>query len=578
MRNTLYYGDNLDVLRDFPAEFVDLVYLDPPFNSSRSYNVLFRDESGQEADAQITAFEDTWHWNDHTAHQYHQLLTQSDEAVSRMIEAMRQFIGPNQMMAYLVMMAARLVELHRVLKPSGSLYLHCDPTASHYLKIVLDTIFGVQNYRNHINWQRSDAHSDARLKWASICDHILFYTKSNKFVLNPQWKAYTEKTMREWYLYLEFADGSTRRMTKQEIADQTIPSGARRFNTADMSAPAGGGMAAINKQTGKPNGWYIWKGYNPPERGWRYSPETMQKLEEEGKLLYPKDATGRIMLKRYLDEQEGVLVADMWNDIQPLRAAKAEILGYPTQKPVALLERIVSAGSNPGDLVLDPFCGCGTTIAAAQKLGRTWVGIDITHLSIALQKYRLKAAFGLEPGKDYAVKGEPRDYASALQLANDDRYQFQWWALSLIEARPLGGRGDGREGRKGADKGVDGIISFVDDSSGKAKRVVVQVKSGKVNSSHIRDLVGTVQREKAPLGIYITLEEPTSKMLQEAASAGVYHSPGWNRDYPRIQIVTVQQLLDGATVKLPPSAVTFKQAGKVLKEGDEPQLGFTFEK
>ena len=264
-------------------------------------------------------------------------------------------------------------------------------------------------------------------------------------------------------------------------------------------------------------------------------------------------------------------------DIQPVQAQAAERLGYPTQKPVALLERILQASSNPGDLVLDPFCGCGTTIAAAQKLGRKWIGIDITHLSIALQKYRLKDAFDLEPGKDYAVRGEPQDYASARQLAQDDRYQFQWWALSLIEARPLGGTGDSKEGKKGADKGIDGIITFMDDNTGKAKRAVVQVKSGNVGSSHIRDLVGTVDREKAPLGIYITLEEPTSKMRQEAASAGVYHSPGWHKDYPRIQIVTVQELLDGTTVKMPPSNTTFKQAGKMLKEGDEAQFGFTFD-
>ncbi len=273
----------------------------------------------------------------------------------------------------------------------------------------------------------------------------------------------------------------------------------------------------------------------------------------------------------------GTPITNVWDDIQPINSQAAERLGYPTQKPVALLERILQASSNPGDLVLDPFCGCGTTIAAAQKLGRKWIGIDITHLSIALQKYRLKDAFDLEPGKDYAVRGEPQDYASARQLAQDDRYQFQWWALSLIEARPLGGTGDSKEGKKGADKGIDGIITFMDDNSGKAKRAVVQVKSGNVGSSHIRDLVGTVDREKAPMGIYITLEEPTSKMRQEAASAGVYHSPGWHKDYPRIQIVTVQELLDGTTVKMPPSNVTFKQAGKMLKEGDEAQFGFTFD-
>jgi site-specific DNA-methyltransferase (adenine-specific) len=263
------------------------------------------------------------------------------------------------------------------------------------------------------------------------------------------------------------------------------------------------------------------------------------------------------------------------SDIDPINSQAQERLGYPTQKPVALLERIIAASSNPGDLVLDPFCGCGTTIAAAQKLGRRWLGIDVTHLSIALQKYRLKDAFGLVAGKDYAIKGEPVDYQSAVQLAQDDRYQFQWWALSLIQARPVSAPAGGKQGKKGADSGIDGVITFVDDASHKAKRAIVQVKSGKVKVGDVRDLVGTVEREKAALGIFLTLEEPTQPMQVEAVQAGYYHSPGWNQDYPRIQIATVQQLLDGATLKLPPSAVTFKQAEKAGGP-DDSQLGFRF--
>ncbi len=547
MRNTLYYGDNLDVLQDFPAEFVDLIYLDPPFNSSRSYNVLFRDESGHEADAQITVFEDTWHWNQNTEQQYHNLLTLADEPVSRMIEAMRQFIGANQMMAYLVMMAARLVELHRVLKPTGSLYLHCDPTASHYLKTVLDTVFGPQRFLNEVIWKRMTAHSSAQ-KFGPVHDVILYYSKTESHVWNQQYGPHDEDYLKSKYRYKD-ETGRTYRL------DNLTAAGTR------------------NGSSGK-----SWRGIDPSARGyhWKYGIETLEKLDAEGRIYWPPRGIVP-QYKRYLDEVRGMHLQDVWDDIDPINSQAAERLGYPTQKPVALLERIISASSNPGDLVLDPFCGCGTTIAAAQKLGRGWIGIDVTHLSIALQKFRLKDTFGLEPGKDYAIKGEPQDYASARQLAEDDRYQFQWWALSLIEARPLGGAAGAKEGKKGADKGVDGIITFMDDNSGKAKRAVVQVKSGKVGSSHIRDLVGTVEREKAPLGIYITLEEPTSKMLQEAAAAGVYHSPGWGQDYPRIQIVTVQGLLDGAQrVKMPPSNVTFKQAGKMLKEDGEPQLGFTF--
>jgi site-specific DNA-methyltransferase (adenine-specific) len=562
MRNTLYYGDNLDVLRDFPAEFVDLVYLDPPFNSSRSYNVLFRDESGHEADAQITAFEDTWHWNNKTEQLYLQLVAQADDQVSRMIEAMRQFIGPNQMMAYLVMMAARLVELHRVLKPTGSLYLHCDPTASHYLKVVLDTIFGPTNYVNEIIWKRTTAHSAAK-GWGPVHDTLLLYAKSPRYQWNKVYEKYDDS-------YLE----------RFSQTDELGP-----YTSDNLTAP--GIRGGSSGET--------WRGYDVTARGvhWKANNETVVKLvgadhaaqmstiekldllDENGYIIWPQKSRGGFpRFKRHIGP--GVAAQDVITDIDPINSQAQERLGYPTQKPVALLERIINASSNPGDLVLDPFCGCGTTIAAAQKLGRHWIGIDITHLSIALQKYRLKDAFDLEPGKDYAVKGEPRDYASARQLAEDDRYQFQWWALSLVEARPLGGTGDSKEGKKGADKGIDGIITFMDDNSGKAKRAVVQVKSGKVGSSHIRDLVGTVDREKAPMGVYITLEEPTSKMLQEAAAAGVYHSPGWRRDYPRIQIVTVQGLLDSTeSVKMPPSNVTFKQAGKMLKE-DGTQFGFEF--
>jgi len=255
-----------------------------------------------------------------------------------------------------------------------------------------------------------------------------------------------------------------------------------------------------------------------------------------------------------------VQVQALWADIDAINSQASERLGYPTQKPLALLERIIAAGSNEGDVVLDPFAGCGTTVAAAQKLGRRWIGIDITHLSIALLKYRLKDAFGLEERRDYQVIGEPEDLGSARQLALDDRYQFQWWALSLIQARPLGGQAGSREGKKGSDKGIDGVIPFIDDATAKPKRALVQVKSGKVKSGDIRDLVGTLQREDAAIGVFITLEAPSRDMVTEAAAAGVYRSPGWQRDYPRLQILTVEELLRGAEVKMPPASLAFRQA------------------
>lgn len=545
--NRLYYGDNLDILRNrdyFPNECVDLIYLDPPFNSNRNYNVLFKDESGQQSDAQIMAFEDTWHWGMTAEKTFQQLVTDAPDRVSRTVSALRDIVGTNQVMAYLVMMAARLVELHRVLKPAGSLYLHCDPTASHYLKVILDSIFGVENFRNEITWKRTTTHSDAK-RWSPVSDTILYYTKSSDFTWNPQYAEHDEEYVSDKYRY-DDKDG-------------------RGLYTLDnMTSP-----------NPRPNLMYDWKGFPYPPNGWRYSKETMQQLDDEGRIWYPETNDKRPRLKRYLNEMKGRIFDNIWSDINPVNSQANERLNYPTQKPVALLERIISASSNPGDVVLDPFAGCGTAIAAAQKLGRKWIGIDITHLGISLVKYRLKDMFEIEAGKQYQVIGEPEDLGGARALADQDRYQFQWWALSLVRAKPLGGQEGSKQGKKGSDKGIDGVINFIDDNSGKAKRAVVQVKSGKVKSGDVRDLVGTLEREKAALGVFITLDEPSRDMQTEAASAGFYHSPGWNQDYPRLQLLTIEQLLKGADIKMPPPHGTFKQAERV--KGEQPRTVEMFE-
>jgi DNA modification methylase len=538
--NTLYYGDNLDILRNrdyFPNECVDLIYLDPPFNSNRSYNVLFKDESGLESEAQIAAFDDTWHWGRTAEETYTDLVTDAPERVGTAIAALRQIIGANQMMAYLVMMAARLVQLHRVLKPTGSLYLHCDPTASHYLKMILDTIFGQQQFINEIIWKRTSAHSDIHqgaLHLGRVHDVILFYAKPHH-IRNAIYQAYDPEYIEERFRHIEQETG-------------------RRYKTSDMTGP--GGAAKGNPQ-------YEVLGVT---RYWRYSKERMAQFLREGR-IHQAQPGAVPRLKQYLDEMPGIPIQDVWDDISPINSQAAERLGYPTQKPLELLERIVAASSNPGDVVLDPFCGCGTAIAAAQKLGRRWIGIDITHLSIALQKYRLQDMFDLTPGKDYRVIGEPGSLGGARQLAQDDRFQFQFWALSLIQARPLGGETGSRKGKKGADRGIDGVITFMDDNSGQPKKVIVQVKSGHVKSGDIRDLVGTVGREKAAIGVFITLEPPTRDMVTEAASAGFYESPGWGRRYLRMQILTIEDLLDGKELEMPPTSITFKQAQRVKDEG-----------
>lgn len=544
--NTLFYGDNLDILREYiPDESVDLVYLDPPFNSNRNYSVLFRDESGKESEAQIEAFEDTWHWSETAEHTYHELVTEAADEVSKAIAALRDLIGTNQVMAYLVMMAARLVELHRVLKPSGSIYLHADPTASHYLKIILDAIFGPERFVNEIIWKRSDAHSDAKQgakHYGRVHDVLLFYAKGKESKFNTLYKPLPQSTVDNWYRNIE-------------------PETGRRYNKADVTGPGG---------AAKGNPYYEWKGVT---RYWRYSRESMEQLEAQGRLVYSK--SGMPYQKRYLDESKGVSLQDTWNDIEMLRgiSTSGERLGYPTQKPLALLERIINTSSDPGDVVLDPFCGCGTTIAAAQKLDRKWIGVDVTHLSIALLKYRLQDMF---PGIEFEVIGEPQDIGAAQQLALDDRYQFQWWALSLVRAKPLGAKGGGKTGKKGSDKGIDGIINFIDDKGGKPKRVLVQVKSGKVKSGDIRDLRGTVERENAAMGVFITLEDPSRDMNKEAVSAGYYHSPGWGTDYPKIQILTINDLLHGSEVKMPPQYGTFKEAQRVRTQ-DTSQAAFEFE-
>ncbi len=535
--NTLFYGDNLFVLRNYiPDESVDLIYLDPPFNSSRTYNVLFKDESGTDSEAQITAFEDTWHWGPTAEATYRELITGAPERVSTAVDALLTLIGRNQMMAYLAMMAVRLVELHRVLKPTGSLYLHCDPTASHYLKVILDAVFGAEHFIGEIVWKRTTTHSDARRKFPSVSDSILLYSKTDEYVFNPQYQPHDLEYVESFY---RFDDNDGR--------------GPYRLDN----------MASPNP---RPNMMYEWMGYPCPAKGWRYERETMQRLHDEGRIYYPKKPDGtpatskRLALKRYLSEQKGNIVANIWADIPPISAQARERTGYPTQKPRALLERIIATSTNPADWVLDPFCGCGTTVIAAQKLERRWIGIDITHLSIALQKYLLADLF---PDVGFDVIGEPQDLAGARQLAAENRYQFQWWALSLVHAKPVGGEAGSRKGKKGRDRGIDGAIYFMDDNGGQPRRVVVQVKSGHVRSGDIRDLVGVLEREKAVIGVFITLEAPTRDMLTEAASAGVYSSRGWGRDYPRVQILTIADLLEGKKIDMPPPHGTFKQPPRI---------------
>jgi len=530
--NILYYGDNLDILRRYIRdESVDLIYLDPPFNSNATYNVLFAEHSGEKAAAQIKAFEDTWTWDRSAALAYQEAV----EKGGRVAQALLSFhglLGNSNMMAYLTMMAPRLVELHRVLKPTGSIYLHCDPTASHYLKVLMDAIFGPRNFKNEIVWKRTSAHNDPD-RYGRNTDTILFYTKSDKKTWNTVYVAHSERYLRRF---------------------RNIDPDGRRWADFDLSG-AGQGPARVFGERGL---------IEPPTgRHWMYDQEGIDKLLRENKIHWTSKGMPR--LKKYADETPGIPAQALWDDIPAINSQAKERLGYPTQKPEALLERIIKASSNEGDTVLDPFCGCGTAVVVAQRLNRRWIGIDITHLAINLIKRRLKDTFG--EAVHYQVVGEPVTLADAQALAEQDPYQFQWWALGLVGARPV-------EQRKGADKGIDGRLYFHDDASGKTKQIVFSVKAGHASVAHVRDLRGVVEREQAQIGVLITLQEPTQPMRAEAAAAGFYESP-WGK-HPRLQILTIEELLNGRKIDYPPAQgvnVTFERAPRAKKAaGKQKQL------
>jgi site-specific DNA-methyltransferase (adenine-specific) len=570
--NDLYYGDNLDILQErIGDESVDLIYLDPPFNSARDYNILFASPRGGESEAQIVAFKDSWQWGEQAEKECEEIVHGGNTHVAEMILAMRRFLGENDMMAYLVMMARRLVELHRVLKPTGSLYLHCDPTASHYLKIVLDGVFGKENFQSEIIWRRTGSHNKAG-RWAPIHDTIFFFTKSARFL----WKHPTRPYMKG-HVEANFARDETGLFKTAYYGNVLTGSGKR------------------DGESGQP-----WRGFDPSAKGrhwaipgkiWREVDMDTQGLSQHEKLdlLFEKGfikiepGAAWPVYERTIMAGDGPATPDIWAfqpytegtvfnstrgidaDVSWLKPQDEERLGYPTQKPLGLLERIIAASSNEGDVILDPFCGCGTAVYAAQKLGRRWTGIDITHLAIALIEKRIKDAF---PGIAFDVHGTPRDLEGARDLANRDKYQFQWWACSLVNAQPFQGK------KKGADGGIDGIIYFQDEPKAH-KKIVVSVKGGEnINVAMIRDLAHVVEREKAAIGLFVTLAPPGKPMLSEALREGYYTSPVTGGSFPKLQILSIEDLLNGSRRALYPDlsqgAITFKKTKaeqKKIKQG-----------
>ncbi len=561
LMNYLYYGNNLEVLGlHVDDESVDLVYLDPPFKSNQDYNVLFAEKDGTAAASQIKAFEDTWSWNQATAREYEEVVEQGGK-VSEVMQAFRGFLGTNDMLAYLTMMAPRLVELKRVMKATASIYLHCDPTASHYLKLLMDAVFEPYNFRSEIIWRRTGAHGKSQ-RFAPIHDTILFYSKTDAYKWTSLKKPYMRKHVEAYFVHDALG-------WKTNYYGNVLTGSGRR-----------GG------ESGLP-----WQGFDPTAKGrhWAIPGDLLEDIDEDISELGQHEKLdlllklGRIKIDRtqawpiyekYLKPEDGQAIPDIWAfqpytegtvfgmdqgidaDVRWLSPQDQERLGYPTQKPEGLLERIIRSSSEKGDVVLDPFCGCGTMTTVAQRLERQWIGIDITHLAMGLIKNRLLTRFGPDVVKTYQVIGEPATLRDAAELAGEDPYQFQWWALGLVGARPT-------EQKKGADKGIDGRLFFHDQENGKTKKIILSVKSGHVSAKDVRDLRGVIEREKAEIGVLLTLVEPTKPMLSEATEADFYKS-SWGK-HPRLQILTIEELLAGKRIDYPPTVnVTFKKAQRAL--------------
>jgi site-specific DNA-methyltransferase (adenine-specific) len=515
--NQLHFGDNIDVLRNpklIKDESVDLIYLDPPFNSKANYSVIFPDKSGEFSEAQAEAFKDTWSWGPAAAQAYDDIMKMHTD-LSALMESFKKWMGTSGMFAYLAMMTVRLVELHRVLKDTGSIYLHCDPTASHYLKIILDAVFGADHFVNEIVWRRYSRPKGSQFaarKFGSATDSILFYSKSNDYLFDLE---------------------AVRTPLSQGELEDMYPLEDEKGRY--MSGP----MLRSSSMGPRPNLVFEYGGFTPGPAGWRMKKEKVAALDAQGDIYWTSNGQPRRKVRPSADH--GAIVDSLWTDIEAIGSQAQERLGYPTQKPIALLERIIKASSREGDVVLDPFCGCGTTIEAAERLKREWIGIDVTHYAVTLIETRLRKA---HPNAEYKIFGRPTDIAGARDLAERDKYQFQWWAAWRLGAQTY-------ETKKGGDRGIDANIYFANGPYGFG-RIIISVKGGAhVNPAMVRELAGTVEREGAEMGILVTLNEPTRGMVADAANHGFVSKTPHGR-LPRIQIVSAEDIVDGRMPNLPP--------------------------
>lgn len=544
-QNQLFYGDNLEVLQRYVKdESVHLCYIDPPFYSKRSYNQIYNNV-GEEDMAQAQAFVDTWIWNDQANEGLEAIMSNSRHLLPRqavaLIDGLVKVLGKGSLMAYIVSMTNRIAEIHRTLKPTGSFYLHCDSSASHYLKIVLDAVFCGQGgeYQNELIWKRSDPKGDigqGAKHYGRITDTILYFTKTSQATLNPLYTPLSEDYVKIFYRYAD-DDG-------------------RRYRLDNMLEPGG---------TAKENPFYEVMGV---ARHWRYSRERMQQLIEQGRVIQTKPGTVP-MYKRYLDEIKGVPVGSLWTDIDSTRGQAKEKLGYPAQKPEALLERIIKASSNEGDVVLDAYCGHGTTVAVAQRLNRQWIGIDITYQSIALTLKRIEEAYGQATYSGITLHGVPEDFASAEALAHqkDDRTpkEFEKWAvLTYTNNQAIINE------KKGGDDGIDGIAftrDLTESMNVLHQEVLFSVKSSKtLKPAVLRELYGTVEREKAAMGYLITLY-PMDNLVRESKQYGLYEHKATGQRLPKIQVISVDEILKGKRAALPMVAEVLKSSDRQHNTG-----------
>jgi len=512
----LFYGDNLTIMRGLPNSCVDLIYLDPPFNSQRTYNLIYKQLTGLPVPEQEEAFCDAWELDDEKEELIRNIDVEfskygADPEVIQFWNAWIKALRGTQpaLLAYLVYMTYRLFEMRRVLKPTGSIYLHCDPAASHYIKVMMDAVFGHSNFRNEIIWKRTSAHSSAK-RFGPVHDVILYYARSESAKWVGGFQAYDDAYVAQ-------------RFSRQD--------GGRAWKDADLT-----GTGTRNGETGE-----VWRGFDPTAKGrhWAYPPAVLDQMDRDGLIYWPKKAGGWPRQKKYLDQTEGVPLQDIWTDIFPVNAMARERLGYPTQKPLALLERIIKASTDEGDVVFDPFCGCGTAVYAAHLTNRRWMGCDIAILSVQIVRDVLAKRYGLIEDEQYTISGVPLSVEGAKALFEKDKRQFQHWVVEMA--------GGFANNKHSGDRGIDGRLYF--ETKEGLRHMVLSVKGGHLQPAYVRELRGTLERDRTEMAGFICLEKPTKGMLQEAALAGMYTYLG--RNYPRLQVRSVEDLLAGRGFETP---------------------------